>query len=126
MNKKSQLPPSRKTHNQTFGSQGENLATEYLETKKYKILDRNYRSSAGEIDIIAEKNGVVVFVEVKTRTSDSYGEGSISVNHKKLTRMAQGATEYLHENNLRADFRFDIIAITGKKINHFQNVTMFS
>ena len=123
MNKKFQQPPL-KTHNQTFGSFGENLAANFLLKKKYRILDRNFRSSAGEIDIIAEKNGVIVFIEVKTRSSEAYGEPSQAVNHKKLTRMAQGAMEFLHDHKIRADFRFDIITVLGTSIQHFENVTL--
>lgn len=122
--KRKSTPQLPKKHNQVFGHYGENLAVDYLLNKKYQILDRNYRSSAGEIDIIAEKGGVVVFVEVKTRTSDAYGEPTTAVNHKKLTAMTQGAMEFFKENDLNADFRFDIIAITGRSIEHFQNVTM--
>ena len=123
MNKKSPQPPP-KTHNQRYGSFGEDLAVKFLQKKKYQILDRNFRFPEGEIDIIAEKNGVIAFIEVKTRSTDAFGDPSQAVNNKKLTRMAQGAIAYLQENHLHSDFRFDIIAILPSSIQHYQNVTL--
>lgn len=65
------------------GREGENLAVDYLLKKGYKILEKNFRCSFGEIDIIAKDGNFIVIVEVKRRMSDKYGEPEFAVNHKK-------------------------------------------
>lgn len=93
-----------------IGRLGENWAIELLSAKGYKILERNYRCFRGEIDIIAEINGEIVFVEVKTRTSKIFGEPKESVTKKKISHMEKAALEYLVKNKRNnAKCRFDVI-----------------
>ncbi len=114
-----------------MGYVGENLAIKYLIDKGYEILDKNFTVRGGEIDIVARKNGVFIFVEVKARTSDSFGEGNESVDRQKKKRILYAAEKYLYTKikTPDPDFRLDIIEIeldpeTGaqKNINHFEDI----
>lgn len=110
-----------------FGLMGEKLAKKYLESKKYEILEQNYYTRNGEIDIIAKKDNIIVFVEVKTRTSNKYGTPSESVNNIKIIHMKKSAAIFLKENNFSKNIiRFDVIEIliiNGKcKINHIKQI----
>lgn len=96
------------------------------ETRGYEILDRNYRSSWGEIDIIARYRGVLAFVEVKTRHSLKFGRPAAAVTREKQIRLRKTAWCYLRENQVfRYRSRFDIIEILdlyGKiSLNHLKN-----
>ena len=111
-----------------IGTFGEDAACEYLEDNDYEILERNFSLKTGEIDIIAEKNGCTVFVEVKTRKKNLYGEPSEAVNWKKREHIQRTALLYL--NSLDVEMRFDIIEVFYKssgnsfmvsKINHIRN-----
>lgn len=98
----------------TRGQQGERLAVNYLETHGYLILDRNVRLRRGEIDIVARKQGVLVFVEVKTRTSNRFGCPAEAVTPAKARHLIQAAREYLHSGRAGAkepDIRFDVVSI---------------
>lgn len=96
----------------TRGEQGETLAVNYLETHGYLILDRNVRLRRGEIDIIARKRGVLVFVEVKTRTSNRFGSPAESVTPTKAQSLIRAAREYLHPHGEREqEIRFDVVSI---------------
>lgn len=98
-------------HNQQFGKLGEDIAAEYLEKKGYKILTRNYRCGRVELDIICEVNNEIVFVEVKTRTSDlmAYPEQAVGKSKQRNIRLA--AENFMEENQLTLSARFDIIAV---------------
>ncbi len=96
-----------------IGQIGENLAVEFLKRNHYNILERNYRNRIGEIDIIAEDSCVLCFVEVKTRTSNSFGFPQEAVSKSKQRKIAQTVLTYLKaKNRLKGDFRFDVIAVT--------------
>ena len=108
------------------GSQGEDFAAEYLRKKGLRIIDRNFRFRRGEIDIIAEDGGVLVFVEVKARWSHSYGDPEDAVSASKcrqIERVAQGFVG-LHRLDDRP-YRFDVVAVEyeGEKqvIRHIEN-----
>lgn len=105
-----------------MGRAGERKAEKFLKKTGYKILEKNYKSHFGEIDLIAQKDDEIVFVEVKTRTSIEYGYGSEAVNAKKRDKYYLIAAEYLQKNR-KTDFpcRFDVIEINDGKINHIQN-----
>lgn len=98
-------------HNQQFGKLGEDIAAEYLEKKGYKILTRNYRCGRVELDIICEVNNEIVFVEVKTRTSDlmAYPEQAVGKSKQRNIRLA--AENFMEENQMTLSARFDIIAV---------------
>ena len=106
-------------YNKTVGAAGENAARKYLKKHGYKIINTNYFVKGGEIDIIAQKDGYVVFVEVKTRTDESFGTPAEAVNYAKQNHMRRAAQIYLMENG-ECDVRFDVIAVNcsvcGNKI----------
>lgn len=97
-----------------FGRLGEKMAMEYLLKKGYSIRHRNYRYQKAEIDILAEKEGVLVVVEVKSRSSDHLQEIAETVNKKKIGLLALAADYYVNENELDLEVRFDIITLLKK------------
>lgn len=104
-----------------LGAEGENLAVNYLKKSGYKILKRNYKNPFGEIDVIAEKDGVVAFIEVKTRLSDLFGVPSEAVNEARKRRYISGAKYYFCNREIDCVVRFDIIEIYRGKLNHIEN-----
>lgn len=112
-------------NNITKGSIGENMAVEYLISKGYKILDRNYRTKIGEIDAIAIISGILVFVEVKSRTNINYGYPCEAVNWKKQDKILRSSFIYMkHKKLTKHQVRYDIIEVylsEKTKINHIEN-----
>jgi len=106
-----------------FGEFGEKLAANYLEQSGYRILCRNYWCKMGEIDIVAQKNNCVHFVEVKTRTGGFYGSPSESVTWHKIDKMRLAAESYLKAVSgmpgLGRRFQFDLIEI---ELKHTENI----
>lgn len=99
-----------------LGKKGEQLAIDFLIDNKYKILEKNYRYLKAEVDIIAKKEGVLAVVEVKTRSSDYFGNPQDFVNPKKIKLLLSAIDYYVNEKDLDVEVRFDIIAIiTNKK-----------
>ncbi|MFH2145012.1 MAG: YraN family protein [Candidatus Omnitrophota bacterium] len=97
---------------QRLGKEGEKFAVEFLQGKGYKILERNYRCRLGEIDIIAKEAEVLCFIEVKTRTQDTYGRPYEAVNKAKQNKIGRIALMYLKENGLSdIDLRFDVASV---------------
>ncbi len=97
-----------------LGAAGEDRAAAYLARQGYKILERNVRAPYGEIDIIALDRGELVFVEVKTRTSDRYGAPELAVNLNKQRRMIKAALGYIKSKRLhQMPCRFDVVAISA-------------
>ena len=112
----------------SIGNIGEEIASKYLEKKGYKIRERNYRTFLGEIDIISEYKGVIIFVEVKTRTSNKYGYPEEAININKQKKIIKNAIYYLTKYNLwEINSRFDVISIsidnnkTVKRMKHIKN-----
>lgn len=97
----------------------ENTAARYLEEQGYEILERNYRCRIGEIDLIAQDNGYLVFVEVKYRTDTARGHALEAVGEKKQERIRKVALYYFMARHLPEDTpcRFDVVGITGKEIS---------
>lgn len=96
------------------GRYGEDLAAAYLLKEGYRICERNWRRKTGEIDLIAEKKGVLVFVEVKSRSSPRFGSGAEAVTRKKQLKIIQTAQLYLclcGNNAANRECRFDVIEI---------------
>ncbi len=112
-------------NNRKKGTAGEDLACRYLEKSGYKILERNkHYSRLCEIDIIAEQKGTIVFVEVKTRRTDSFGTPFEAITHSKLQNLKTGIMNYLNEHKVKK-YRLDVIGITLKpelKIEHIKNI----
>jgi putative endonuclease len=93
-----------------LGIAGESAACAHLERRGYRILARNARADRVEIDIVAERAGVVVFVEVKTRRTSMFGGAAESVDARKQARLARGAAAWLRANGRRARrIRFDVV-----------------
>lgn len=115
----------KRKNSYTIGQDGEIMATNYLKSKSYEIIDMNYHTKYGEIDIIAKQNNEIIFAEVKRRKNSDFGYAYESVNQKKQTRIINSAKMYITtipaESNY--SFRFDILEITGHnlQINHIEN-----
>ncbi len=93
------------------GAEGEALAVAALEAKGYKVRERNYRFRRSEIDLIVERDGWLVFVEVKTRTSDAFGFPEEFVDAKKKQMIFAGADYYLYITDWNGNVRYDIVAV---------------
>jgi putative endonuclease len=117
----------KKGSNQRLGKWGENLAAEYLEQKGFQILARNYRTSYGEIDLIASKQGVTVFVEVKTRSGRGFGLPEEAVTPSKQQHLMEAIQAYWQVIGEEGSWQVDVIAVMrmqgGKdvEIEHFEN-----
>ena len=94
------------------GAAGEDYAVRYLQTLGYRIVQRNYRTRIGEIDIIAREGDVLVFVEVKTRTGRNFGLPQSAVDARKQLKITRVAMTYLSKKRETTAFcRFDIVAV---------------
>ncbi len=117
-------------NNQKLGAYGESLAEQYLEQKGYKILEKNFRSKFGEIDLIARHLNVLVFIEVKTRVNRSYGLPEEAIHKKKQLSLLKTSKYYLLKNNLKDVIcRIDAVAcefmdddLTRFTLRHFENI----
>lgn len=98
-------------HNET-GKQGEAEAARYLREQGYEIIARNYRYQHAEIDLIAKKAKLLVFVEVKTRSNLSYGNPEEFVSYTKAKLVMKAAEHYVFSTDWLHDVRFDILAVT--------------
>ena len=112
---------------QEIGKLGEKLATKYLEQLGYKIIERNFRCRQGEIDIIAMYSGKLIFVEVKTRRSEKYGNPAEAVNGVKQKHMINAARYYLYKTGQENKFiRFDVVEVKLKDgyyiVNHIEQI----
>ena len=103
------------------GKDGEEKACNYLKTKKYKILEKNYRCLYGEIDIIAKYNNTLVIIEVKYRKSAKFGKGYEAVNYTKQQKIIKTLQYYINEKNVKMPVRFDVISIDDNEITHIEN-----
>ena len=111
----------RDAANIKLGRKGEKLAVKYLKRGGYKILKRNYVNPFGEVDIIAQKEDTVAFIEVKTRLSDVFGAPSEAVNYSRKQRYISAAKYFFYERAINCTVRFDIIEIFKGTINHIEN-----
>lgn len=95
-----------------LGKYGEDVAVRFLEQKGYRIIDRNFSCRQGELDIIAENNEYLVFIEVKTRSNFMYGKPGEAVGNEKQKHMFKVAKYYLHIHNWEKRYvRFDVIEV---------------
>jgi putative endonuclease len=105
-------PLTKNLHNRRVGAWGENLAADYLLAKGYELVARNARTEAGEIDLIVRKDGLLSFVEVKTRRNDNYGAPEEAITPVKQQRMADAAELWLAAHpDETGDWQLDVIAI---------------
>ena len=108
-------------HNLT-GNTGEALAVEYLSEQGYKIMHQNWRHSHWEVDIIAEKDGILHFIEVKTRLTKKFGHPEDGVDKKKIQNLINAAEEYLYQNPQWIRIQFNILSISipeGEPVEYF-------
>jgi putative endonuclease len=110
---------------------GEELATKFLKEKGYKIIERNFRKGYGEIDIICVKDDILVFVEVKTRTSNTYGTPLEAITYSKIQTLTRTAQFYkLSKPKLPDEMRIDAISVlldySGNlsNIEHIENISL--
>lgn len=112
-------------HNQRLGRWGEDTARHYLETQGVEMLAANVRTQYGEIDLLGRAEGVLVFFEVKTRRTRTFGYPEQAVNAKKQEHMRNSALDYLQTHpEMDGDWRIDVIAIE-KQVNQEVKVTWF-
>ena len=107
-----------------LGIKGENLAGDFLKSAGYKILKRNLRIGHSDIDILARKNGVTVFVEVRTRTGGEMGMPEESLTAGKLRQMKKTAETYMTLNRITSKARIDAVCIVlddAGRIKHFRH-----
>jgi putative endonuclease len=112
-------------HHNELGKIGEQLAADYLLTKGYEILARNFFYQKAEIDIIAKKDKQIVCVEVKTRNSDFFGDPQDFVTPSKVKLLVKAMDAFVIENDISLETRFDIIAVLKNKmmeqLTHYEN-----
>ena len=109
-----------------LGNAGEDLAAKFLENHGYKIIARNFRIRSAEIDIIAEIDNTIIFVEVKTRSNIRKGLPSEAVNIRKQKKIIEAAGVFLQdEKYFESACRFDVLEIISEgkffKVNHIEN-----
>lgn len=109
----------------TLGKKGEALAVSFLRKKGFKIVEKNYRTVFGEIDIIAKDKQVIVFIEVKTRSDNAFGYPFEAVNTRKREKIRKVALSFLKKYKRELPVRFDVLSITIKEgkehIEHFKD-----
>lgn len=106
------------------GARGEQLAADFLKTKGFEIVARNYRHRRAEIDLIVKRDNWLIFVEVKTRTSISYGYPEEFVDEQKARLIFQAAEEYIYSTDWQGHIRFDIVSVRmgmPPEIIHFED-----
>jgi putative endonuclease len=108
-------------HNHT-GQEGERLACSFLESRGFEVLERNWRHGRHELDIVARQGRELVVVEVKTRSSEQYGQPAEAVKSGKRSRIIKAANAYIEVTGLDLFLRFDIVSVilhpTGKPYIH--------
>lgn len=111
---------------QILGEKGEDMAAAFLKKEGYKIVEQNYRTPFGEIDIIAYDGSALVFIEVKARKNPTFAVPQLAVNRKKQQHIVKSAMSYISSKRIKdKGLRFDVIAISifdeTKKIELFKN-----
>ena len=114
----------------SFGDRGEDLAAQYLEKRGCRILERQFRAKTGEIDIIAEDRGALLFIEVKTRRPTCFGAPAQAVGYTKQRRIFRTALLYMQKHGMGERFcRFDVLEVLvmggSYTVNHYENAFEF-
>ncbi len=110
------------------GKIGEDIAVEYLENKGYKVIQRNYKTKYAEIDIIAEKDNILIFVEVRTKTDEQFGTPEDTLTKAKLARVRKNAIAYSAKIHWKDRCQIDAICIilnpdnTVYRLSHHENI----
>lgn len=109
-------------NNKIVGAIGETMAQKFLKKKGYKIVEKNFNTPLGEIDIIARIKDLIVFVEVKDRSTKKFGLPREAVTPNKQQKIKTVALLWLKKNNLfESKVRFDVVEIIGEIVNHIEN-----
>lgn len=106
------------------GNTGEEIAVKYLRDKGYEIVERNFTTNVGEIDIIAAHEGYLVFVEVKLRLNDKYGYAADAVGYAKRRKISEVAAQYIKKYRLFGQaVRFDVVEVytEDRRVEHIEN-----
>ena len=115
---------NRKKRINARGKSGEDIAVKYLETHGYRVLDRNYTTAIGEVDIFVTDNKTLIAVEVKSRLSLEYGTPAEAVGHNKVKKISQVTAQYIKQFRLfDIPVRFDVVEVylQDNTVNHIQN-----
>ncbi|QYK61594.1 MULTISPECIES: YraN family protein [Paenibacillus] len=108
---RNEMKAGSKDQRKAKGAMGEEAAALFLENLGYRIIERNWRCRSGEIDLIAKQEHILVFIEVRSRSSSKYGTPAESVTARKIAQVRQTAAVYLHMNGIgEAPIRFDMIS----------------
>jgi putative endonuclease len=103
------------------GKDAEDKALEFLTQKGYELLARNYRFGKGEIDLVLVKENTLIFVEVRSLQSADFGFPEQSISEKKKKLLQKTAENFIFEKNWQKNIRFDVVALLGKQIEHFED-----
>jgi putative endonuclease len=104
------------------GRSGEDLAATWYRSHGYDVLDRNWRCSIGELDIVARRGGLLAVVEVKTRRTEAFGVPALAVTRVKQRRLRRLAASWLAEHRIgrRVEVRFDVASVVGDDVTIYQ------
>lgn len=111
---KNQNLPQMALHND-IGEHGEKLALDFLKAQGYEILETNWRIGKAELDIIAKLGAELIFIEVKTRSSDTFSKPEDAINRKKIRLLGRAAAVYMEQIGHEGEIRFDVISIVDRK-----------
>ena len=118
-----------KEFNLKTGKLGEEIAKKYLENKGYKIIEQNYKTKYGEIDLVARTRTVLVVVEVRTKIGEDFGTPEESLDKKKIRRVWLNALAYVGKNHWNGDYRVDAVCIVlssakhkPERMEHYENI----
>jgi len=112
----------------SIGKLGENIAREYLENKGYKIIEQNYKTKYAEIDLIAKKDNVLIFVEVRSKAGEQFGSPEDTINREKKRRLKMNSMGYVNRVKWRKGYRVDAVCIvfnpdqTIFRLTHHENI----
>lgn len=107
-----------------IGDRGEDQAEDVLKKEGYRIINRNFRTRFGELDIIAKDGETMVFVEVKKKSSDMYGSAAEMVTPGKIWKITKMANSYIQETRYPGDWRIDVVAIEKYEVKILKNITV--
>ncbi len=112
------VPPTADLSNRARGRWGEDLAAAHYRRLGYEVVDRNWRSPTGELDLVVRDEATYVFSEVKARRTADFGPAAAAVTMAKQRRIRQLAVEWLRSHEIHAEsIRFDVVAITGTRLD---------
>lgn len=114
------------TNTRIIGAKGEDIASSYLTSKGYRIIDRNFQTKLGELDIVAEKGEFIIFIEVKYRSNLSFGYPYEAVNSHKLFKLKKMVEVYMLVNKVKKQAKVEILSIWEEngetKIKHYTDL----